>query len=316
MMNMQNRSKPMVVSKPTVLVLGVTGQLGKLVAEKLHNNNAISLRVTSRKKGELQSLKEKYGEAVFLDLDDPRTFPEALKGVERLFLITGYTVNMLAQSKAIVDVSKKVGIKHLVHLGVYTPQFDCYDPHFAWHQMIEAYIKVSDIPYTFLHPNVFMQNLTGIYNIAKDGKIRFYTNDKKLGWIALEDVGEATAKILSEGPSKHLRKEYWFSTESLNIKEVAQILSKVTGQEFVADLQSPEQFIKDISAYQTPIDPYFIGVAEFFKQVIDGRMPYISDVHDDLPQLIGRKGMTFKEWATLHKDQLAKLAQKEVIGAK
>ena len=158
--------------------------------------------------------------------------------------------------------------------------------------------------------------MTGIYNLAKDGKVRFYTNDKKLGWIALEDVAEAAAKILIEGPAKHQGKNYWFSTESLNIKEVAQILSEVTGRQFIADLQPPEQFIKDMSTQQMPIDPYFIGVAEFFTQVVDGRMPYISEVRDDLPQLIGRKGVTFKEWARMHKDQLTKLAQKETAAAR
>ncbi len=303
----------MAKSKPIVLVLGVTGQLGKLVAERLRNEDALSLRVASRKKEQLPSLKARYGEAVYLDLDDPSTFPEALNQVERLFLITGYTVNMLVQSKAIVDASKKAAVKHLVHLGVFTPQFDCYDPHFAWHQMIEAYIKVNEIPYTFLHPNVFMQNLIGIYNIVKEGKVRFYTNDKKLGWIALEDVAEGSAKILVEGPSKHQGKEYWFSTESLSINDVVQILSDVTGKKFVVDLQPPEQFIKDMAAHEQPIDPYFFGVAESFKQIVDGRMSYLSDVRDDLPQLVGHKGMTFQEWVTLHKEELSKLAQQESL---
>jgi len=40
-----------------------------------------------------------------------------------------------------VDAAKKAGVKHIVHLGVFTPKFDCYDAHFAWHQMIEAYLS-------------------------------------------------------------------------------------------------------------------------------------------------------------------------------
>ncbi len=56
-------------------------------------------------------------------------------------------------------------------LCVFSPKSDCYDPHFAWHQMIEAYIKTSGIPYTFLHPNCFMQNFTGMYGMAKDGAV-------------------------------------------------------------------------------------------------------------------------------------------------
>lgn len=289
-----------------VLVLGVTGQLGSLVADQLRQDPSVKLRVTSRRKEDLPALKEKYGEAVYLDLDDPRTFPEALKNVERLFLLTGYTVDMLVQSKAIVDACTKSGVKHIVHLGVFTPEFDCYDAHFAWHQMIEAYIKVSKIPYTFLHPNCFLQNFTGFYSMAKNGKVSFYTNLKKVGWIALEDVAEASARILTDGPSKHQGKDYWFSTESLNIEEIAKIFTEVTGKKFTANACSPDQFLKDL---KTPyVDPYFLGVAECFKQVVDGRMGYISDVRDDLPKLIGRKGTRTKEWAEWHKDELIKLA--------
>jgi len=295
-------------SKPVILSLGVTGQLGKIIADQLHKDDSISLRVTSRKKEQLPKLKEQYGNAVFMDLDDPRTFEAAFKDVDRLFLLTGYTVDMVVQSKAVVDSAKKAGVKHIVHLGVFSPKFDCYDPHFAWHQMIETYIKVSGIPYTFLHPNCFMQNFTGFYKFANKGKVRFYTNDKKVGWIALEDVGEAAAKILSEGPSKHQGKDYWFSTESLNIQEVANVFSDVTGKVFVADARTPEQFLKDLSAAGNSIDPYFIGVAEFCKQLVDGRMAYVGDVRDDLPILIGRKGITLKAWAKLHKDELLSLA--------
>lgn len=296
--------KTMKANHSTILVLGVTGQLGKLIADRLSNIDTITLRVTGRRPDQLTKLKKQYGNVVYLDLNDPRTFDEALQGVDRLFLLTGYTVDMLVQSKAIVDTAKKAGVKHIVHLGVFSPKSDCYDPHFAWHQMIEVYIKSSGIPYTFLHPNCFMQNFTGFYGMAKNGKVRFYANDKKVGWIALEDVAEASAKILTEGPSKHHEKNYWFSTESLNTKEIADIFSEITGKKFMADMQPPEQFLKDISIGKTFIDPYFIGVSESFKQIVDGRMAYISEVRDDLPQLIGRAGMTLKEWSKMHKEEL------------
>lgn len=292
--------------KPVVLVLGATGQIGGLIAERLRNQNSVSLRVSSRKKEQLPQLKEKFGDAVFLDLDDPRTFQEALKDVKRLFLVTGYTFAMVVQSKAIVDAAKKAGVEHIVHLGVFTPEPDCYDPHFAWHQMIEVYIKASGAPYTFLHPNCFLQNFTGFYGMCKNGKATFYTNDKKVGWIALEDVAEAASKILMEG-EKHYGKEYWFSTESLNIYEIADAFSEGCGKKIVADARSPEDFIKDMGVDRKTIDPYFFGVEESFKQVVDGRMAYIGNVRDDLPLLIARKGMTVKAWARLHKDELLKL---------
>ena len=290
--------------KPRVLLLGATGQVGKLIAEEMIKDTQVTLRVTSRHKEQLPELQKRYGEAAFLDLADPRTFDEALKGVQRVFLLTGYSYTMLTQSKTFVDAAKKAGVEHIVHLGVFSLDWDCSDSHFAWHQLVEAYIKQSQLKWTFLHPNCFMQNLTGFYSFLKNDKLVWYIKDKPCGWIALEDVAEATAKILNEGPTKHHGKDYWFSTESLTADQMAQILTSVTGEKFSAEIRPMEQFIKDLTPHSGQIDPYFLGVADFFYQLRDGRMDYVGCVKDDLPQLIGRKGMTLKEWARLHKDEL------------
>lgn len=292
-------------TKPIVLLLGATGQIGKLVAQRLSKNNEIALRVTSRKKQQLAELAKLYGEAVYLDLDDPLTFADALQGVNRLFLLTGYSVSMLAQSKTIIDAAEKAGVEHIVHLGVFSREWDCTDPHFLWHQMIEVYIQHRKFKWTFLHPNCFFQNLTG-FSLVKNGQFRWYTS-KPCGWIALEDVAEAAAKILIDGPDRHYGKEYWFSTELLAIEDVTKILTEVTGKQFTADLQPAEQFLRDQGADSQTLDPYFYSVAESFKQIEDGRMSYISSVQDDIEILLGRKGLNLQQWAQLHKHDLAQL---------
>jgi len=218
---------------------------------------------------------------------------------------------MLVQSKALVDAAQNAGVKHIVHLGVFTPKFDCTVPNFAWHQMIEIYIKHSQIPCTLLHPNMFLQNFTGMYGMAKEGKLTLYINDLKMGWIALEDVAEAIAKVLVEGPDKHHGKDYWFSTESLNIHELATVFTEATGKQFVGVAKSPQEFLADFLALMgvtdiKMLDAYFGGVEEFYKQIVDGRMAHIGDVRDDLPLLIGRKGMSIKQWAEQHKEELIK----------
>jgi uncharacterized protein YbjT (DUF2867 family) len=60
----------------------------------------------------------------------------------------------LEQSKTIVAVAKKAGVQHIVHVGV-SAEWDCTDPHFAWHLLIESYIKASAMAWTHLHPNVW-----------------------------------------------------------------------------------------------------------------------------------------------------------------
>src|SRR5229473_3091469 len=208
-----------------VLVLGVTGQVGKRVATNLKREKA-TLSVGSRRKANLKELADQFGASRFIDLDDPRTFDEALNNVTSIFLITGYTVDMLVQSKSLIDAAKRNGVTHIVHLGAFTRDHDCYATVFAWHQMIEAYLRVSGIAWTNLHPNMFMQNLLAGWRV-KGGLYSVYTS-KPIGFTALEDVTEAAAVILMEGPEKHSGKDYWFSADVLDPQQVAETLTAAT----------------------------------------------------------------------------------------
>ena len=55
--------------------------------------------------------------AVHLDLDDFATIAPALIGIDRIFMATGYTVDMLRQSKDLVNCAVRAGVKQIVHLG-------------------------------------------------------------------------------------------------------------------------------------------------------------------------------------------------------
>src|SRR4030081_925005 len=192
-------------SSSNLLVLGVTGQVGKLVAKHLKRNKA-NFSVGSRRKANLEVLADQCGASRFIDLDDPRTFNQALKDVTGIFLITGYTVDMLVQSKSLIDAAKRNGVKHVVHLGAFTRDHDAYATVFAWHQMIETYLRESGVAWTNLHPNMFMQSFLSVWSI-KGAVYNAYTS-KAVGFTALEDVSEAAAIILMEGPAKHNGKDY------------------------------------------------------------------------------------------------------------
>src|SRR5438445_5699450 len=143
-------------SSSNLLVLGVTGQVGKLVAKHLKRSKA-NFSVGSRRKENLKELADQFGASRFIDLDDPRTFDEALKDITGIFLLTGYTVDMLVQSKSLIDAAKRNGVNHIVHVGAFTVDDNGYSTVFTWHQMIETYLRDSGIAWTNLHPNMFMQ---------------------------------------------------------------------------------------------------------------------------------------------------------------
>src|SRR5437870_5160447 len=290
-----------------VLVLGVTGQVGKRVATNLKRKKA-TLSVGSRRKANLEELADQFGASRFIDLDDPRTFNKALKNVTGIFLITGYTVDMLVQSKSLIDAAKRNGVNHIVHLGAFTLEHDSYATVFAWHQMIEAYLRASGVAWTNLHPNMFMQNLLSVWPI-KGGLYSVYTS-KAIGFTALEDVAEAAAVILMEGPERHSGKDYWFSAEVLTPHQVAETLTAATGHTFTAAVRDPERFLKEMALPPgSTFEPaYAKGGNELFRQVEDGSMAYIGSVADDTKKLLGREPLLLRDWAKLHANELLEIA--------
>ncbi|KAH6951307.1 NmrA family protein [Fusarium avenaceum] len=292
--------------KPIVLVLGSTGQIGKMIVKQLEQSSDVQLRLSSRRSEQVERLRGEGKEAVHLDLDDSNTFALALAGVDRIFLLTGYTVAMLTQSKTFVDSATKAGVNYIVHLGIFG-EWDCTDPHFVWHQLIETYIKASGLAWTHLHPNVFMDNLLGA-TAPKGDQLSLYWGTRRVGWIAVSDIAAMAAAVLQEGPEKHNRRDYWMSTDVLDGSEVAAILGEVTGRSITFSPQGPDDFKALVSAPGSSAEPWYAeGGIDFMRQVSNGRMGYIGTIRDDIPFVLGRPALTFREWATKHKEEFIEL---------
>ena len=290
--------------RPTVLIMGVTGQTGRVLLEEFGRDpGEVRLRVAARETADVEKLKAEGRGAVRLDLDDPRTFAQALAGVDRLFLLTGYSVAMLHQSKTLVDAARKARVSHIVHQGIFG-NWDCTDPLVSWHQMIERYIEASGIAWTHLRPIFFMENLTGITPVT-GGTFPVFFEDRRAGWIALKDVAVVAATALRQGPRRHGGQDYWLSTEVLNGPEVAEILTEVLGRPIRCDVRGPADLEALLAHPQSPMEPnYGAAVVEFMRQVIDGRMGYIGTVRDDVPFITGRPSTTLRQWAIENREAL------------
>jgi NAD(P)H dehydrogenase (quinone) len=296
---------------PTVLILGASGTIGSQLVKELENK-PVNIRITSRKQNEVEQLCSEVQNCKFLDLDDPKTFALALAGVDRVFLLTGYTVGMLTQSKTLVDAAKKnAGVSHIVHVGVFA-EWDTTDAHFAWHQMIEKYIEASGIAWTHLHPNMFMEALTGAY-LPKNFTFTTYWKDRRVGYIAASDIAAVAAKVLIDGPGRHASKDYWLSVESHSGKEIAELMTEVTGLEIKCEEKGLEEFKKLIEAWiANGADNWYASAnIEFVKQMLDGRMSYMSMVQNDIPYILGRPAKTVREYLAEHREVLIASANQQ-----
>lgn len=290
---------------PLILVVGSSGVTGRLIVDQLDQRSSnVRLRLTSRDPDEVDRLRARGRDAVLLDLDDPMTFPAALHGVDRAYLLTGYTVAMLAQSKTFVDAARKAGVAHIVHQGVFG-NWDCTDPHFAWHQLVETYIEASGIPWTHIHPNVFMEQLATVMK-PQDNVVPVFWGDRRVGWCASQDLARMAATVLAEGPGKHHGRTYFLSSEVAGGAELAELLSAKSGSKITWEDRPPEELPAAIATLGGgEVETWYAeGSIEFLREVRDGRMGYIATQRDDGPFVTGLPSTTLKDWIDQNADRI------------
>jgi NAD(P)H dehydrogenase (quinone) len=295
-------------TEPRVLVLGSTGLTGQAIAAELDEaSDRVEVVRVSRDPEMVARWQDEGLSAARLDLDDARTFPAALEGIDRLFVMTGYTVAMTHQTKTIIDAAADAGVGHIVHLGIFGNGRST-DPHFAWHELVERYIEGSGVPWTHLHPHMFMENLLSVFTL-RDGRLRWPAGDKPTGWIAGEDIAAVAAKVLTEGPDAHAGKGYWLSTDVLNGVQAADILSEALGRTIPAEVFTPDEMLQAVSAglATTPSfmeGHYALSTFEWLRQTYDGRMDYSAVTTTTVEELLGRPPMHLAEWAGRHREAL------------
>ncbi|MET0636253.1 MAG: NmrA family NAD(P)-binding protein [Chitinophagaceae bacterium] len=285
---------------PRILVLGATGATGKAVVKELESRSEKFEVVLASRKLEQVVLWTKEGmSSVYIDLNDARTIPDALKGISRIYLVTGYTVDMVHQSKTLVDSAQDAGVEFIVHLGIFG-NGKMTDPHFTWHEIIERYIETSGIAWCNLHPNTFYGMVPVMYPVG-NGTMLSFTGEKKTGYVAVEDIAAVAALVLAQGPAVHAGKNYYLSTENVNVTDVASIVAEIKGKVLPYQANNPEALIAAIRQGHLSLpddreDKYSESGIEWIKQVYDGRLDSLAVTTTTFENLVGRSGISLKEW--------------------
>ncbi len=289
----------MATSKPTILVLGATGKVGREVVRLLAEANDVQIVVGVRSPEKAQSFQAQQIEARLLDLDRHETLAPALKNVDRSLLLTGYSVDMLKQSKAFIDTAKQAGVEHIVHIGASgAPTNEV--AHWGWHQFIERYIEALGFNFTHLRPEAYMQNLTA-FGWLKDGVITHYIDKARWSWVDCDDVALVVAETLRH-PDRHVGKIYPLGYEAASMQDVTDILTAVVGVPFRQESKPPEAFLE--AMLQAGADPaYSTCIYTQFKLNIANAIPQADATFDNFELVTGKKPTLWREFARKHRDK-------------
>ena len=291
-------------NKPNILVLGATGKVGAEVVSQLVNNRDVNVIAATRSAKKVRVFQDRGIDSVILDLDNPETIAPALKNIDRALLLTGYTVDMLRQSKRFLDTAKQHGVKHIVHIGASTAPTNEV-AHWGWHQFIEAYIEKLGFSYTHLRPEAFMQNLFG-FGWLNNGIITNYIGNARWSWIDCYDLAAVVVETLLH-PDKYTTSTIPLGYDAKTMDEVAQILTEVVGQPFKTEIHPPKEFLD--SALQPGIDgidpnAYLKCVYTQFELNVADKIPQADATFDNFEAIVGRKPNTWRDFAVNYRDRL------------
>lgn len=223
----------------TVLVAGATGKQGGAVTELLlEHGHQVRALVRDPDSERAKALAAKGVFLAFGDLSDADALKAAAAGADAVFGLSvpfgaGGKEQEVSQGKLLIDVVRELGT-HLVYSSVRGADriVDSQVEHASSKQLIEAYLRETDVRATVLGPAYFMENALNVnFNRLKNGVFATpLSPGKKLDQATVLDIaGLAVAAI--EDPDVFVGRRIDLASDSVSGEETAQILGGLLGKE-------------------------------------------------------------------------------------
>ncbi|MGD2167466.1 MAG: NAD(P)H-binding protein [Gammaproteobacteria bacterium] len=215
-----------------IAVIGATGNTGRATVRELQALGEDPLCVI-RDPDKAKSVLPPDSKTVVAEITDRAALERALKGVKRVFCVTGHNPQTGEQQINILEAAKAAGVEFFAKVsgGRALVSPDSTSVVGRGHYQIEEAIKASGLDWCILSPGLFMQNtFTQIESIKADGKIiQPFANDLPLAFIDVRDTGAVGARILAD-PSGHAGMVYSFTGALTTYPAFAQDFSDVLGK--------------------------------------------------------------------------------------
>jgi uncharacterized protein YbjT (DUF2867 family) len=211
-----------------ILITGASGTVGKAV---LRETGRMESKFRGMFRSKEEAAKAPSGcEAVLADYSDRQALRKAIDGVTSVFVVCSPIPQLVELESNVLDVCKETGVKHVVlssalGSGDYGKSFP------SWHRKVEDKLKTTEMSYTILRPNGFLQNIV-TYNapsIRAQGAFYAAMGDAKVSYVDVGDIAVVAAKALKGGV--HAGKTYELNgPEAISNQELAKRISKVAGR--------------------------------------------------------------------------------------
>lgn len=279
-------------NSPKIFVTGATGTVGSELVKQL-SAGGVPVRVGVHSPGKADRLKALNVETAVIDLATGSGLEQALKGIEKIFLLIPPSPDMEKMTQNVVDAALRTGVKQIVKLSSLGTGADSQYSLGKLHYRAEQIIEKSGIAYTFLRPNFFMQNFINFHgsSIRERGQILFQGGDSGGSFIDVRDIASVALKTLTE--SGHEGKRYELTgPESLSWERAARILTEATGRKIEYVSLTEDQARQQMKESGIP-DWFIEGLLELGRAFRKGHLAMVTGT---LQEITGNPPHTFQQF--------------------
>ncbi len=191
----------------------------------------------------------------------------------------------------LVSEARKAGIRHIVKQSIMGADLEADVGTLRLHRQAERIIEQSEIPFTFLRPNEFMQNFINLHSPSIKSNNAFYRplEDAKVSLVDVRDIAAVAVKSLTD--DKYNNKTYLITgPEALSYHQVADILSNATGKK-ISYVNISEEEARAAMKEMGMNDWTISELADYFRK------RNASEVSSAVEEVTGKKPISFSQFA-------------------
>lgn len=267
----------------TIAITGATGQLGRLIIERLRTTmpaeSIIALARSPEKAADLGVIVRQA------DYDRPVTLGPALVGVDTLLLISASEIGKrVAQHHAVIDAATQSSVQWIVYTSLLhadRSSIGLAQEHLATEREIEA----SGIPFTILRNGWYTENYTSsIPGALAGGAFLGAAGEGKIASASRTDFADAAVAVLASGRQKNAGKIYELAGDTAwTLSDLAAEIARQTGKTIPYRNLSEADYAAALEGFGLP-EPLAQAIAGWDTSAAQGAL---FDDSRELSRLIG-----------------------------
>ncbi|GAA4272918.1 SDR family oxidoreductase [Aquimarina gracilis] len=267
-----------------------SGNIGNAVAEQLlEQGHDVFMLV--RKPGKVSN---KHIKELVVDFNDVESLIEAFSGKDKFFSVSPLIPSMVELAEISVKAAINSGIKHIVRSSARGASKEAPITMGQMHGTIEEMIEHAEIPYTFIQPASFYQNLMGsIPTIKNEGAFYGAIGNGQNAFVDVRDIAAVSVAALNE--ERHIGQTYVVTgPEVISYQDMANELSSQLGRT-INYVDIPRDKLAE--AYKS------YGMSDWLIETLlelddITKKGYLASGSEDVKSVLGREPIAFSQFVT------------------